>query len=487
MDITQLIAARTAARDALQARFDALDKEGRSILDAAAADNKRALTDQENARSLEIVEERSKLRSQISEANDQLGRLDAERAADEKATRDAEVRKPGADAPDGGTQAARTNDRDTVYSRDKSGKGVSFFRDMLAAQTGMPSQAVQERLLKHEQETQQRVRDGKLSERAIATTGLGGLVPPQYLADQYAAIARAGRPTANLVTQLQLPESGMSIVIPRGTTGVATGVQATQNSNVQNQDAAVTDITVPIVTIAGQVDPSRQSIERGVQVDEILYADLAAAYAVNVDVEVLSGTGTGGRALGILNTAGITQASAFTAAATIATFYSKVAGGINSVQTGRFLPPEAIVMHPRRWAWLTAQFDSSGRPLVLPTTNGPINVVGVTEGELSSVTTVTPSGELQALPVITDASVPTAVGTGPEDQVIISRFSDHLLWEDGNGAPTQLRFEQTLGNQLTVKLVAYGYIGFTAARFPAATTVIGGNAGAGFGLVAPTF
>ena len=45
----------------------------------------------------------------------------------------------------------------------------------------------------------------------------------------------------------------------------------------------------------------------------------AAAYAVAVNQEVLSGTGTGGRALGILNTAGILTATAFTAAATIAT------------------------------------------------------------------------------------------------------------------------------------------------------------------------
>jgi hypothetical protein len=45
-----------------------------------------------------------------------------------------------------------------------------------------------------------------------------------------------------------------------------------------------------------------------------------------------------------------------------------------------------------------------------------------------------------------------------------------------------------LGNQLTVKLVAYGYIAFTAGRYPTAVGVVGGNAGtAGFGLAAPQF
>ncbi len=486
MDFTQLLAQLNAQRATLQAQFRALEAEGQSILAAAQTDNQRNLTPEENTRSLAIVSERGQLRTQITLVETQIREVEAERDADAQATRDAEVRTPAAAAPAGGTQAARTNDRDSVYSRSKSQQGVSFFRDMLAAQNGSPSRVVQERLLKHEQEAEQRVRDGQLSERAIATTGLGGLVPPQYLVDQYAAVARAGRPTANIVRSVPLPESGMSIVIPRGSTGVSAAVQASQNTAVSSTDATFVDVTVPVVTVAGQQDVSRQSIERGIGVDEIIYADLAAAYAVAVNVEVLSGTGTGGRALGILQTAGIIQASAFTAAATMATFYSKVSGSINDVQTQRFLPPEAIVMHPRRWAWLAAQLDASGRPVVLPTANGPVNVVAVADGDLPSVAAITPSGELQALPVVTDASIPTSVGTGPEDQVIIARFSDHLLWED-SAHPAQLRFEQTLGANLTVKLVAYGYIAFTAARFPKSTAVIGGNAAAGFGLVAPTF
>ena len=50
------------------------------------------------------------------------------------------------------------------------------------------------------------------------------------------------------------------------------------------------------------------------------------------------------------------------------------------------------------------------------------------------------------------------------------------------------RYEQTLGNQLTVKFVCASYAGFTAARYPSAISLIGGNAGtAGFGQIAPTF
>lgn len=488
MDITQLIAARTARRDGLQARYDALGTEGQAILDTAAAEDKRALTDQEDARSMAIVEERGSLRTQIADFDAQLDKLRSEQADDKRMTEGAIEQRAGAAAPEGGTQHGRTQPRDSTYSRSTSSQGVSFFRDMYASQTGAANRFIQERLQTHDNEIRSLVSEGKLSERAIATGALGGLVPPQYLVEDYAEIARAGRPVANIVQHRPLPATGMTLTIPRGTTGVATGVQATQNTNVTEQDPAVTDLTIPVVTVAGQVNPSRQSIERGVDVDEILWNDLAAAYAVSVDVEVISGTGTGGRALGILNTGGITQMSPYTAAVTMPTFYGKVAGAINAVQTGRFLPPTAIAMNPRRWAWLTAQLDSSNRPLVLPTSNGPMNVIGVTNSDLPSVTTVTPSGELQALPVITDASIPTNLGTGPEDPTIVARFSDHLLWEDGDGSPKRLQFEQTNGGALQLKLVAYGYIAFTAARYPAATAIVGGNAGtAGFGQIAPTF
>ncbi|OJV23341.1 MAG: hypothetical protein BGO26_10260 [Actinobacteria bacterium 69-20] len=95
---------------------------------------------------------------------------------------------------------------------------------------------------------------------------------------------------------------------------------------------------------------------------------------------------------------------------------------------------------------------------------------------------------MQGLPVITDANIPTNVGTQSEDQVLVLDTAHPLLWEDGSGIPTQFRLEQTLGGQLTVKLVVYSYIAFTAGRYPGAVGVVGGkDATAGQGLIAPTF
>ncbi len=100
-------------------------------------------------------------------------------------------------------------------------------------------------------------------ERATGTGAYAGLVVPQYLIDQAALIARAGRPFANSVTSLELPEQGMSLLLPRETTGSSAAVQTAENTAVSSTDEVWANVTLPVATIAGQATPSRQSLERG--------------------------------------------------------------------------------------------------------------------------------------------------------------------------------------------------------------------------------
>lgn len=410
-----------------------------------------------------------------------------EKLRDEAADRLSREVAPGAKAP-AYDQVARTGQEPRTYTADKCARGeASFFADAFSMRENA-NPAARDRLERHAAEVKV---EREMSERATTTSSFAGLIVPQYLVDQAALVARAGRPIANTVQHLQLPDQGTQFQIPRGTTGAATAIQATENASVQSTDEVWANVTVNVATVAGQQDVSRQSLERGTPgIDSLIYMDLAGAYGVNVDTQVISGSGSSGQVLGILNTAGINQATAFGAAATATTFYSKFAGQVNAVQTTRFLGPNVTFMHPRRWNWMLLQVDSNGRPLVVPNPNGNqvFNAMGVQDGGPADVPSAQIAGWFQGLPVVLDASLPTAVGTGPEDQVIVTRAQDNLLWEDGDGMPRELRFEQTLGNQLTVKLVVYGYIGFTAGRYPTAVGVVGGNAGsAGFGLAAPTF
>lgn len=405
-----------------------------------------------------------------------------EKARDEAADKLSREVHPAAGRP-AYDKVARTGQEPRTYTAQTSQEGVSFFSDAYRFQSG--DMSARERLERHGQEVKV---EREATERATTTSSFAGLIVPQYLVDQAALVARAGRPFANTLQKLPLPDQGTQFQIPRGTTGAATAIQATENSSVQSTDEVWANVTVNVSTIAGQQDVSRQSLERGTPgIDALIYLDLAGAYGVNLDSQVLSGSGGSGQMQGVLGTSGVNQATAFGAAATATTFYSKVAGQVNAVETTRFMAPNHIAMHPRRWNWLISQVDSQGRPLAVPNPNGPFNALAVANEPLDT-SLAAAVGLFQGLPVTTDASIPTAVGTGPEDQVIVYRSNDLLLWEDGDGMPRELRFEQTLGNQLTVKLVVYGYAAFTAGRYPTAVGIVGGNAGtAGFGLIAPTF
>jgi hypothetical protein len=90
-------------------------------------------------------------------------------------------------------------------------------------------------------------------------------------------------------------------------------------------------------------------------------------------------------------------------------------------------------------------------------------------------------GTLMGLPVIVDGNIPTNVGTN-EDVVFVLKRDDPILWEEGDGLPRQLRFEEVGAATLTVKLLVYGYSAFTADRRPTGLSRITGT-----GLIAPAF
>lgn len=403
----------------------------------------------------------------------------AEQAADEAADKLSRQIGTSADRP-AYDKVARITQEPRTYTPETARDGVSFFADAYNMQQG--SYEARQRLERHGNEVKV---EREMSERATSTSSFAGLIVPQYLVDQAALIARAGRPFANTVTSLELPEQGTQFQIPQGTTGATTAVQATENSSVSNTDEVWANVTVNVVTIAGQQDVSRQSLERGTPgIDQLIYTDLAGAYAANLDNQLLNGSGSSGQHQGIQTLSGTNAATAYGAAITASNFFTKVAGGVQAVAANRFLAADSIVMHPRRWGWYLAQVSSDGRPLAVPNNNGPTNAQAVYSSGQPYGTVV---GSLQGLPVITDANVTTTAGTINEDMVYVYRSADLLLWEDGEGMPRELRFEQTLGNQLTVKLVVYGYTGFTGGRYPKAISKIGGLDSTTNGQIAPTF
>lgn len=452
-------------RAARQAELD-------DVLAGVAARNATDLDDAETAR--------------FAEARDRLGVIDADRArldervaeletvearrADAEAAAAALAVEPRTPRPAGGARVVAEARTYTAGNRDRS-----FFADAYRARFG-EDYAARERLQRHMQEAAVEARANGHELRDVGTAAFGALVVPQFLTDLYAPNVFAGRPFLNTVRNVPLTEEGMTAEIPRGTTAAATAIQATQNSGVQETDFDETTLSVPVRTIAGQQDVSRQALERGRMVDEIIYGDLVESYATVANSQAINADGTSGTHLGVLATVGINAVTFTTGSPTAALLYPKIADAVQRINGLRFMPATAIVMHPRRWGFLTAALDGSSRPLV--SLDAPQNPMGV--GRAAEYGQVV--GSILGLPVITDASIPTNLGGSTnEDRIIVLRASDTMFMEEA-GAPSRLKFEETTGGSLTTKLVVYGYSAFTAGRYPASISVV-----AGTGLTPPAF
>ena len=440
-------------RDAVKAELDA-------VLEAVAVENRTDLTEDESAKVDTLVEESRSLDSKIE-------KLTAQAAADAKA---AEARSAVADVVmPKSTASTKIISEARTYTPQADN---SFVKDAFAAKFSN-DYAAQERLARH-------TREEEIERRDVGTGNFAGLVIPQYLVDLAAPLARAGRPTADFATnKMVLPPAGMTLNISRMTTGTSTAVQAAENDAISETNADDTLLTVNVRTIAGQQDISKQAIERGTGIDSFIISDLIRGWHTTLDNQILNGDGTSGSILGLSNTVGIGSVTYTDASPTAAELYPKLANAYQLIQTGAYMNPTHWVMHPRRLAFLLASVDNSGRPLVVPTLNGPMNAYATGAGQAYYGN----SGySLMGLPIVADANVTTTAGSGTnEDEIYCVTAPEFHLWEQA-GSPFALNFDATGAGSLTIKSVVYGYAAATAGRYPAAFSKISGT-----GLVTPTF
>lgn len=414
-------------------------------------------------------------REKRDKAKDELAKLDEARTEIEQRIEDWEETERARKAAEesakkyGGTQmtTVKVGEEEPVYRKDGN---LSFFGDLFAYRYNADPLAA-ERIIRHAKQTQ-------LESRDASTGDFAGLVIPQFLVDDFAPVARAGRPLANFIGGRPLPPDGVTFNVPRGNTGTVVVSQTSENTATAEQDIDNSDVAVAVRTIAGQQDVSRQSLDRGRNTDEMVMQDLAAAYAAELDRQIINGTGANGQHLGILST---TDVATVTVTATDGvTQMRQIHDAVQQIHSNRFMPASVIVIHPRRWNYWLQSTDSNGRPLLVPENVGPQNAFGT--GDLTTAQGVV-SG-FSGLPVLLDPNIPTTLSNdsgGNEDAVIVTRSSDLILWED-DPLPRRVRFDETLAGQLTVKIVAWDYSAFTAARYPSASVVLSGS-----GLTTPTF
>jgi HK97 family phage major capsid protein len=300
-------------------------------------------------------------------------------------------------------------------------------------------------------------------------TGGADLLPPVYLAEYAVLPARAGRPFADAIGSLPLPEKGGTLTIPALDTGSSAAAQTAGNQPVSETDPTTSTVTVPLVTVAGQVDMSLQLYERGEAVDQIIFNDLIAAYNTNLDYQLINGSGSNGQHRGIRNVSSVNTVTYTDSGPTAAELTPKVYDAAQKVWTNRFAAPSHLVVHPRRSAFLASNLSSTF----------PLFQVGSYTQALGGQDKAMVFN-FAGLEVVNDANVGATYGASTnEDEMYVVRAADLLLME----GPLRTRVDfSVLSGTLEVRLQVFAYSYFAANRYPKAISIISGT-----GLATPTF
>jgi HK97 family phage major capsid protein len=435
-------------REAKQSELDELLK--------TPTDEKRDLNEDEDAKFAEIRDALDAFDKRITELVELEER---QRQADE-------ARKTA------GVAGAQVNEPNPVYRKDDSAS-PSFFRDLATA--SKPSNIGFD-------EARQRLAAAQETRAGDMTTvaGAGGeFAPPLWLVEDFVALARPGRVAADLCNGNTLPSGVSSVNLPKVASGVTVAVQQTQNTAVSDTAMTTTSVSSGITTLAGQQVVSLQLIDQsGIPFDRVVLQDLAKAYAGSLDTQVLYGSNANGQLNGLVNV-GTAQAFTTTQPAVASTtnansLYYAVTKAIATVWTNLYQPATALIMHPRRWAWILGSVDSNSRPLVIPD-GSAFNSAG--QGD--NMTAQGRAGTFAGLPVYVDPNISTAANsTTNQDEIYVVRQDELYLWE----TPVQsASFDATYANQLSILFRVHGYAAFIPNRYTTGASVpIRGT-----GLIAP--
>jgi len=436
---------------------EAMDAQ-KSILDTATYENRADLT-LEESRAFNKLDE---IIATLKENMDKDAEVDK---------RQQERHPTSAAIPARGTASISVGREPRTYSPDTDPHGVNFLKDVTRNFLyGDPNAA--ERLVRHGRE-ELTLRPG-LTERAagdVTTANWAGLVVPQYLVDMVAPAISPLRPFADLCcVHHDLPPEGMSVNFSKVTTGSQVIVQSAELGAIGAASMDDTLGTANVQTAAGYLNLSRQSIDRGTGIEQQSFLDLSRKYAAAVDSQVLNQATTGVLAVA-QNTAWV-QASP--TGALLWPFLEQADSLLETALLGVAFPTH-VVMHSRRWHWLASQVGTSFPFVGTAGVNAMQGGMLLTSEYGPSVRAKLSSGLL----VVVDNNLPTNLGGGTEDPILVAAAGESVhLWEDPQ-APVFIRAEQPNAPTLGVLLVLYGYFAF-ATRYANPVSKITGT-----GLVAP--
>lgn len=469
----ELILSAEVERESAQKRVERALESIKYVHAKARQEGRAQLTGEEDTEVAGQMANHERAKKDLLGVESKLGQLKTAKALEDANTAALEERA----APDPQAQpprpaydrVARIGQEERTYHKGNARGGGPFLRDVIGQFLYRDIEAEQ-RLMRHMQE--ERVERGNYLQRAAGTGAFAGLTVPQYLTDMYAPAVAARRPFADAMTKLPLPESGMTVNISRITTATSAALQASENSAVSETNIDDTLLTENVQTVAGQQTLSRQALDRGTGIEDVVMMDLQRRYATTLDSTIITQATTG--LLAVATDVAYTDASP-----TGAELYPKIlqaASGSEAALLGQ-ANPDIVVMHSRRWYWLNAQMTSTWPLLTQPQTG--VQAAGINFGQRygSGFRGVLPNG----MAVIVDNNMPTNLGGGTEDSIVVAPTEESFLWEDP-AAPQFIRAEQAAAASLGVLLVLYGYFAYTLRRYANSHQEITGT-----GLIAPVF
>ena len=414
---------------------------------AESGDNAPALADVDAA-----IAARDALDPQIDDARQRVEDLRAEAARDAAAADLARDIAPAA--------SVRVTAEPEIYRRDGE---HSYFRDLYKAQKYGRSESL-ERLDRHS--------------RAIGTAdgGIGEFVPRRG-----SSTSSSRWPAPGARHRRPVPPGGaarrhrLHQRARRDRRLVRCGADHAGQRPVRD-DMTSSSATAAVATEGGVATVNLQLLEQSpINVDTIVFGDLAAAHAVAVDTFCISNNATGKK--GLLSVTGINAVTYTDASPTVPEAWPKLIDAKRQIHKGRFLPATHVVMHPDRWAWFESQLDANGRPYVSDALATALPLLGITDGNVPEGFAGTLRG--LALPVYLDANIPVNGRRHERGPHHHDARPDVTLYES---APRAELFRETKAKEAQVVFRLYSYLALMSARAPKAISVI-----AGTGLAAPSF
>jgi HK97 family phage major capsid protein len=408
-----------------------------------------------------MIEELPALRKQLDDLNTEkeVREAEAEREASMKAITELkreveELRKPSESGFEFAGGVPVSDGAKAIYGE---GTGHSYFADVRSAQRG--DQIARQRI---EQANEAHSEDVKAMTEGTDSAG-GFLVEPQLL-PELTRLRYNATPLRSRFSQINVTTD--SVKVTQQTGGLTAG-WVDELATKPAADMTFAQVTASVFTVAGMAVVSNQLLaDSRPSIDSLIVPDIATKIATVEEIAFINGSGTA-QPRGILNTSGTTSVVVTDATPTAAENIDAILGAIVTHQDTYKGDLDTIVMHPRAWAKIIQAKDTAGRYLAEASWEGRTIQSGV------------PSKTLFGYPVVTTYNAPTNLGAGTnEGRIILGDFSRGLILDRQGITVDDSSHVYFTTNQTVFRVESR--VGFTAAREPAAFTVLSGTGLVGF-------